>query len=252
MFYKKVTLLGFTLFSSYLLSACSSTHYGFNSIPQQPSLEHTKIAFITEKNTALPPYGYLQFCTDNPAECPEQYVQPQAPNTINSVMNSEATATTAGIQPLSPFNKIYNLQRLIEKDPIEQDNYNTVLSLLESVNRQVNNSVMQMTDMDGFGVLENWRIPNLNKFGGDIGDCEDFALAKRKILIDTYGFNRNNVAMSVLLRSGGDIHAVLMVRTPYGDYVLDNLERDILPWHQTGYEWIKKQSSTNPHQWVSL
>lgn len=248
MFYKKITLVGFTVLSSYFLSACSSTHYSFNMPVQQPSPTHTRIAFIAEKSSTLPPYGYVQFCNDNPKECPEQFMQ--KPQT--SVINNETTATTAGIQPLSPFNKIYNLQRLINNDPVEQDNYNTVLSLLESVNRQVNNSVMQVTDMDGFGVLENWRIPSLNTFGGDIGDCEDFALAKRKILIDTYGFSRNNVSMSVLRRSGGDIHAVLMVRTPYGDYVLDNLERNVLPWHQTGYQWLKKQSSNNPNQWVSL
>jgi predicted transglutaminase-like cysteine proteinase len=43
-----------------------------------------------------------------------------------------------------------------------------------------------------------------------------------------------------------------MVRTPYGDFVLDNLERDILPWHKTGYAWLKKQSFNQPSEWVSL
>jgi predicted transglutaminase-like cysteine proteinase len=247
MFFKKMTIIGATLLSSYFLGACSQSQYNLNALQESP-VTHSKIAFIAEKSATLPPYGYVQFCRDNSAECPEQYMQkPQ-----QTVQNSETTATTAGIQPLSPFNRLYNLQRLINNHPVEKENFTSVLSLLESVNRQVNNNVMQVTDMDGFGVLENWRLPNLNKFGGDIGDCEDFALAKRKILIDTYGFNRNDVSMSVLRRPQGDVHAVLMVRTPYGDYVLDNLERDVLPWHQTGYSWLKKQSFDNPSQWISL
>ena len=190
----------------------------------------------------------MQFCRDNPAECPEQYaIQPQ-----NSILSTEVTATTAGIEPLSPFNLSHNLRRLLNNNPQEKHQFNNVIGLLDDVNRQVNNSVTQVTDIDGFGVVENWRIPNLNSFTRDIGDCEDFALAKRKVLMERYGFNRNALSISVLRRPQGDVHAVLMVRTSYGDYVLDNLERDVLPWHKTGYQWLKKQSFGNPSKWISL
>jgi predicted transglutaminase-like cysteine proteinase len=247
MFYKKIITLGVTLLSSYVLSACTTTSYMQSSLQQPPKIQ-PEIAFISEKAVTLPPYGYVQFCRDNPAECPERYTsQPQ-----NSVLNTEATATTAGIEPLSPFNLSHNLRRLLNNNPQEKQNFNTIIDLLDTVNRDVNNSVTQVTDIDGFGVVENWRIPNINSFTRDIGDCEDFALAKRKVLMERYGFNRNALSISVLRRPQGDVHAVLMVRTSYGDYVLDNLERDVLPWHKTGYQWLKKQSFGNPSRWISL
>lgn len=237
-----------TLLSGYFLSACSSNPSYLQSNFSETTYIRPEIAFITEKNITLPPYGYVQFCRDNPAECPEQF----AYKTQNSILNTEVTASTTGIEPLNPFNLTQNLRRLINNNPQDKQNFNTITELLDSVNREVNNSIIQVTDMEGFGVVENWRIPNLNRFDSDIGDCEDFALAKRKLLIDRYGFNRNALSISVLRRPQGDIHAVLMVRTSYGDYVLDNLERDVLPWHQTGYQWLKKQSFGNPSKWISL
>ncbi len=254
MFYKKIINLSVVLVSSYMLSACSSNANYRGSFYEQATQQipdvQPQIAFISEKTATLPPYGYVQFCRDNPNECPEQYTNtPQA-----SVLNNEVTASTlpATIEPLNPFNLSHNLHRLLNNNPQEKQQFDTIIGLLDSVNREVNNSITQVTDMDGFGVVENWRIPNVNSFVGDIGDCEDFALAKRKILIERYGFNRNALSMSVLRRPDGDIHAVLMVRTSYGDYVLDNLERDVLPWHKTGYQWLKKQAFGKPSQWISL
>lgn len=234
------------ILSALLLSACgANTHHYQTSTQIQPSL-----AFISEKSNTLPPYGYVQFCNDYPTECPEQY---NATPKSHSILSNQVTASTNNsVESLDPFNLSRNLRRLLNNNPAEKEQFDTVIGLLESVNREVNNSITQVTDMDGFGVVENWRIPKMTSFVSDIGDCEDFALAKRKVLIERYGFHRNAVSMSVLRRPQGDVHAVLMVRTSYGDYVLDNLERDVLPWHKTGYRWLKKQSFGNPSQWISL
>lgn len=265
MFHKKIMMISVTLFSSYMLSACSSSHSYMlndsqeNTYRQEAQIQlqiQPKIAFISEKTPTLPPYGYVQFCQDNPTECPEQYNS----NPQNSVLSNETTASTFGastgsvydVNALNPFNLSHNLRRLIANNPQDKQEFNNIIGLLDSVNRNVNNSITQVTDMDGFGVTENWRIPSLTSFISDIGDCEDFALAKRKVLIERYGFNRNALSMSVLRRPEGDIHAVLMVRTSYGDYVLDNLEPNVLPWHKTGYTWLKKQEFGKPNTWVSL
>ena len=49
--------------------------------------------------------------------------------------------------------------------------------------------------------------------------------------------------MTVVLDEAGAGHAVLLVRTDWGDLILDN-ERDIvLPWKQTGYTFIKREGS---------
>ncbi len=50
----------------------------------------------------------------------------------------------------------------------------------------------------------------------------------------------------------GDGHAVLMVRTDRGDFILDNQEPKVLLWTETGYKFIKRQSLENPNRWVSL
>ena len=47
------------------------------------------------------------------------------------------------------------------------------------VNRWVNESVKPMTDMEHWGVIEKWSLPT-----DGYGDCEDYVLLKRKLLMD--------------------------------------------------------------------
>ena len=42
----------------------------------------------------------------------------------------------------------------------------------------------------------------------------------------------------VVIDGRGDGHAVLMIRTDRGDFVLDNKRNAILPWSQTGYVYV--------------
>jgi predicted transglutaminase-like cysteine proteinase len=46
-------------------------------------------------------------------------------------------------------------------------------------------------------------------------------------------------------------HAVLMIRSDRGDYILDNKTSTVLPWDQTGYVYVKRESQDN-QAWVSL
>ena len=50
----------------------------------------------------------------------------------------------------------------------------------------------------------------------------------------------------------GEGHAVLTVRTDEGDYVLDNLTDAIKPWEETGYRYLKRQSTTHTGRWVTI
>jgi predicted transglutaminase-like cysteine proteinase len=231
-----------------LLTACGgNTHY----YAQKVSEIQPQMAFISEKEPTLPPYGYVQFCNDYPQECPEQFNQSNN-NSTNMLIQQTTASTNNTIQSLNHFNLSHNLHRLLDDNSINKQEFSSVIELLESVNKKVNNSILQVSDIDGFGVVENWRIPSMDGFVSDIGDCEDFVLAKRKILIREYGFTPNTLPIAVLRRPQGDVHAVLMVRTSYGDYILDNLEDEVLSWHKTGYYWMKKQSFENPSKWVSL
>jgi hypothetical protein len=46
-------------------------------------------------------------------------------------------------------------------------------------------------------------------------------------------------------------HAVLMVFTDRGEFILDNKRDAILPWNQTGYTYLKREGSDSL-AWASL
>jgi len=50
----------------------------------------------------------------------------------------------------------------------------------------------------------------------------------------------------------GEGHAVLTVKTDKGEYILDNQDERILLWSETTYRFVKRQSQTDPNEWVSL
>lgn len=113
------------------------------------------------------------------------------------------------------------------------------------INYTVNSSITPLTDMEIYGVEERWAYPRT------VGDCEDFALLKRKLLIDK-GFDPSNLLLTVVLQPSGEGHAVLTVRTDHGDFILDNMRNKVLLWSDTEYTYLKRQSSTDPSRWVKL
>lgn len=117
-------------------------------------------------------------------------------------------------------------------------------ALLE-VNYDINTKIMPLTDMEIYGVEERWAYPI------SVGDCEDFALLKRKLLIDR-GFSPSDLLMTVVLQPNGEGHAVLTVRTDRGDFVLDNMRNKVMLWSETEYTYLKRQSSTHAGRWVKL
>ena len=104
---------------------------------------------------------------------------------------------------------------------------------LNTVNRQVNASIKPMTDLEHWGIVDRWDIPT-----DGYGDCEDYQILKRKILVEKYGLPRRAMRMTVVIDEQGEGHAVLTVRTDEGDLILDNKRSGILPWHQTGYVYV--------------
>jgi predicted transglutaminase-like cysteine proteinase len=117
---------------------------------------------------------------------------------------------------------------------------------LIAVNNRVNTRIQPITDLDHFGKDEVWAYPNDGK-----GDCEDYVLEKRRELA-AKGIPISDLLMTVVLQDTGDGHNVLTVRTDLGDFILDNLEGKIKLWSDTPYKYIKRQSSTNTGQWVSV
>ena len=117
---------------------------------------------------------------------------------------------------------------------------------LVRVNKWVNDSITPVTDMDHWGVVEKWSYPDDGK-----GDCEDYVLLKRRMLMQA-GWPREALLITVVRDKKGDGHAVLTVKTDKGDFILDNQEEQVLLWSDTGYRFVKRQSQSNPNNWVSL
>jgi predicted transglutaminase-like cysteine proteinase len=117
---------------------------------------------------------------------------------------------------------------------------------LLAVNHWVNETIKPMTDMDHWGVVEKWSYPT-----DGYGDCEDYVLMKRKILIEA-GWPREALLITVVRDKKGDGHAVLTVKSDKGEFILDNQNEDVLSWTETGYRYVKRQSQADPNVWVSL
>lgn len=115
---------------------------------------------------------------------------------------------------------------------------------LKQVNADVNASIWPEDDQAHYGRPEYWTIPT-----DGLGDCDDYALTKRRDLISS-GFPERALRIAIVTTPGR--HAVLIIATDKGDFVLDNLTDRILEKRQTDYTWIEQQDAINPRAWISL
>lgn len=117
--------------------------------------------------------------------------------------------------------------------------------LLKRTNKRVNVAIRPKTDREHWGVEDRWTYPD-----DGYGDCEDFQLLKRRLLIEA-GLPRRALRIAVVADKQGYGHAVLMVRSDRGDFVLDNSTDAVLAWNETGYRFIKREGSDGL-AWVAL
>lgn len=117
--------------------------------------------------------------------------------------------------------------------------------VIEDVNADVNRRIIQVTDEEYYGKIELWTYPK------SAGDCEDFALLKKREL-KARGFAESDLLLTVVKKPDGSGHAILTVRTSEGDFVLDNLDDRVRRWWQTPYRFEKRQSDRDAGQWVSI
>jgi predicted transglutaminase-like cysteine proteinase len=117
---------------------------------------------------------------------------------------------------------------------------------LVRINNWVNNNVKPLTDMEHWGVVERWDYPT-----DGYGDCEDYVLLKRQMLIKA-GWPVSALLITVVRDKKGDGHAILTVKTDKGEFILDNQNESIVLWTESGYRFVKRQSQNNPNHWVAL
>lgn len=116
---------------------------------------------------------------------------------------------------------------------------------IRQVNNEANGTILSVTDQDHWGVVDRWDYPE-----DGLGDCEDIQLLKRKLLVEV-GLPRRALRMTVVVDEQGAGHAVLMVRTDHGDFILDNKRDTVLPWQETGYRYVKREGGDS-RDWVWL
>jgi predicted transglutaminase-like cysteine proteinase len=110
---------------------------------------------------------------------------------------------------------------------------------LERVNRTVNAAIKPRAEKPA---VDQWQI------GAASGDCEDYVLTKRQML-NRLGWPSSSTLISRVRTKRGELHAVLLVRTDGGNFVLDNLFGSIRPASQAFYSWISTQNPTDPQKW---
>ncbi|RVC59217.1 MAG: transglutaminase [Mesorhizobium sp.] len=115
-----------------------------------------------------------------------------------------------------------------------------------NINNSVNTRITPRTDMEMWGKEEVWSYPD-----SGFGDCEDYALEKRRELMDI-GVPAGALLMTVARQPNGDGHAVLTVRTSLGEFILDNLQPKVMAWTDTPYTYLKRQSTETSGVWVTI
>ncbi len=134
-------------------------------------------------------------------------------------------------------------QRGVSFDPVKLTK--EIWTSIVNINSAVNMVIEPRSDFDIFGREEVWTFPDA------AGDCEDYVLLKRQLLINE-GVSPSALLITVARRPNGEGHAVLTVRTDRGDFILDNLTSQVRAWEQTPYKYLKRQSERHAGHWVSI
>ena len=113
-----------------------------------------------------------------------------------------------------------------------------LMAVLKQINGHVNRSIRPERD-----TADVWELNPTS------GDCEDYVLSKRSALIRK-GVSAGALRIAYTHARRGDPHAVLVVKTSQGDYVLDNLTNSIKTLRASGYN-IRSMSSPNPTRWTA-
>ncbi len=121
---------------------------------------------------------------------------------------------------------------------------------LRSVTIMVNGLIKDAPDQEHWNVADRWDFAE-----SGYGDCEDKQLLKRKILEQSFGLPHRAMRMAEVLyrnRDGeNEGHAVMLVFTTQGVFVLDNLTDAVKHVEDLGhYQFLKRESSNTSEQWV--
>lgn len=229
---------------------------------------------------ALPPVGYVAFCQRSPEECGEDpalvleaarraeaereaLLAPVAPAPaalgpqrplLTQASHAVAEALRPAPEPLAAIVEAAPLPGPVAfVDPAGRAAEASLPAMtpelwarLNAVNARVNASIRSRTDLEAYGRDDHWATPIRD--GTAAGDCEDFVLEKRRALIAA-GVPRRALNIAVAVTPWGETHAVLLVATRKGEFVLDSLSPWVSPWEKVGYRWRQRQVNGDAFDW---
>lgn len=203
---------------------------------------------------AAPPRGYVAFCLSNPGECPASRARERgAPAGSLYWQEVFSAVEPAAITP--PDGRSNAQADLIDAAQVS-DAKRPRLALspklwsdIETANETVNSAALPISDQELYGTSDHWSLP-LRRGNRLLGDCEDFVLEKKRLLISR-GYASSSLSVALVRTSWGQNHAVLIVNTDRGDFVLDNLSDKVSLWSQAHYTLLLRQSPLGDDVWVA-
>lgn len=120
--------------------------------------------------------------------------------------------------------------------------------LVTGVNRRLNREIRQVSDEQLYGMEDFWNRPTGSR---PEGDCEDYVLAKRAALIEK-GVPAAALSIAIVETRWGESHAVLLLASDRGEFILDNLSPWVVRWDRADYVWRERQLPGRPFDWVRV
>lgn len=216
---------------------------------------------MTMASSTAAPMAFLDFCARSPKDCggPEGEVDRIEAQRVawTEVFKASPAPAPAAITPAPAAGKFDwsahfaaaatrttmearpAVLRRVEAAPTQPVLDEKLWAQLNKVNRKINHDLVRRSDEESYGREDYWATP-LSDGAAAFGDCEDYVLEKRRALVAA-GVPQSAMSAAIVTTSWGETHAVLLVDTDKGEYVLDNLSSFIVPWAKAGYVWRERQ-----------
>jgi len=166
----------------------------------------------------VPPQGHVDFCKRKPA-------QARHANDVRHPGDCDFRTKRPGKIKMSP----------------------DVMHTMFTTNFFVNRDALPGNDKKEYGTSDYWTYPK------SYADCEDYTLRKRRLLIER-GWDPSALLIAIVDDDEKDniVHAVLVVRTTEGDFIMDNLKNEILTPDRAGYKFLSILSPFSGEEWMEV
>ena len=195
---------------------------------------------MTLGSYAVPPAPYVALCARQPMACGDDLEATRA-----AALRAEAEL--AALASGAPMDIGAAAVPPAARGPAAEAPMTAELAaILDDVNRRVNRAIRPVKDHPA---RDRWSLPLAD--GRRAGDCEDYALEKLRALV-ARGVPRAVLNLATAHTTWGENHAVLLVATSEGEFVLDNLDPKVRRWDETSYRWGKRQVNGAAFDWVMV